>query len=90
MYPAVKEVQALEDYRLRLVFENGETGILDMKPFLSWGVLERLKDEELFRRVRVSFDTVQWECGIDLDPEFIYAKCLKHAIAKPPGNTLAE
>jgi len=80
MYPAVKEVQALEDYRLRIVFENGETGILDMKPFLSWGVFERLKDEELFRQVRVSFDTVQWECGIDLDPEFISAKCLKHAI----------
>ncbi len=25
--------------------------------------------------VRVSFDTIEWDCGVDLDPEFIYAKC---------------
>ena len=27
------------------------------------------------KRVRVAFDTVEWDCGVDLDPEFVYAKC---------------
>lgn len=27
------------------------------------------------KRVRVSFDTIEWDSGIDLDPEFIYEKC---------------
>lgn len=75
MYPSVKEVVPRDDYTLFVVFENGENGILDMKPILDFGVFQRIKDYETFRRVRVAFDTIEWDCGVDLDPEFIYAKC---------------
>jgi len=75
MYPSVKEVIAGEDYTLSLVFDNGENGILDMKPMLDFGVFQRIKDYEAFRRVRVAFDTIEWECGVDLDPEYVYARC---------------
>jgi hypothetical protein len=76
MYPSVKEVRPQEDYTLSIVFENGEKGTLDMKPILNFGVFQRLNKYEIFRQVRVSFDTVEWECGVDLDPEFIYKKCI--------------
>jgi hypothetical protein len=75
MYPSVKEVVARDDFTLSVVFENGESGILDMKPILDFGVFQRIKNYEDFRRVRVSFDTIEWDCGVDLDPEFVYAKC---------------
>jgi len=75
MYPSVKEVVPRHDYTLSVVFETGEKGILDMKPILDFGVFQRIKDYEAFRRVRVSFDTIEWDCGVDLDPEFVYAKC---------------
>ena len=75
MYPSVKEVVPRDDYTLFVVFENGERGILDLKPMLDFGVFQRIKDYETFRRVRVSFDTIEWDCGVDLDPEFVYAKC---------------
>ena len=39
MYPSVSEVTPAEEYRLFVSFENGERGILDMKPFLDFGVL---------------------------------------------------
>ena len=26
-------------------------------------------------RVRVAFDTIEWDAGVDLDPEFVYTKC---------------
>ena len=78
MYPAVKEVVPRDDYTLFVVFGNGENGILDMKPILDFGVFRRIKDYENFRRVRISFDTIEWDCGVDLDPEFIYAKCREH------------
>ena len=45
-----------------------------MKPYLDFGAFKRLKDYDSFRRVRVAFDTIEWDCGLDLDPEFIYAK----------------
>ena len=79
MYPSVKEVVPRDDYTLSVSFENGERGILDMKPMLEIGVFRRIKDYEAFRRVRVSFDTIEWTCGVDLDPEFVYAKCMRIA-----------
>lgn len=75
MYPAVREVTPQADYTLTVKFDNGEEGILDMKPILDFGVFTRIKDNEAFRRVRVAFDTIEWECGVDLDPEYIYARC---------------
>jgi hypothetical protein len=75
MYRSVANVVPNDDFILALVFDNGEQGILDMKPYLSFGVFQRLRDLEQFNRVRVAFDTVQWDCGLDLDPEFVYAKC---------------
>ena len=75
MYPSVKEVIPRDDYTLFVVFDNGENGILDMKPILDFGIFQRIKNYETFRQVRVSFDTIEWDCGVDLDPEFIYAKC---------------
>ena len=81
MYPSVKEVIPRDDYTLFVVFDNGENGILDMKPILDFGIFQRIKNYETFRQVRVSFDTIEWDCGVDLDPEFIYAKCKAHVPA---------
>lgn len=38
MYPAIKEVFANNDFTLFRAFENGKSGILDMKPMLVLGV----------------------------------------------------
>ncbi len=75
MYPSVKEVTPKEDYTVTVKFDNGEEGILDMKPILDFGVFKRIKDNEAFSRVRVVFDTIEWDCGVDLDPEYVYARC---------------
>lgn len=75
MYPSVSRVQPHEDFTLSIVFDNGDEGVLDMKPFLDFGVFQELKDFERFKTVRIVFDSLDWDGGIDLDPEFIYEKC---------------
>jgi hypothetical protein len=80
MYPSVKEVIPRDDYTLSVVFENGEKGVLDMKPILEFGIFQRIKDMDDFKRVRVAFDTIEWDSGVDLDPEYIYAKCGERTI----------
>ncbi|NLI34566.1 MAG: DUF2442 domain-containing protein [Deltaproteobacteria bacterium] len=79
MYPSVKEVTPHDDFTLSLRFENGEEGILDIKPLLHFGVFQRIRDLGNFMRVRVSFDTIQWDCGVDLDPEYVYGKSKKES-----------
>jgi hypothetical protein len=75
VYPSVVKVVSNENFTLAVVFDNAEEGILDMKPYLGFGVFQRIREYEDFKRVRVAFDTIEWDRGVDLDPEFVYGKC---------------
>ncbi|MBJ7304890.1 MAG: DUF2442 domain-containing protein [Gemmataceae bacterium] len=77
MYPSVTGVVPRDDFMLDITFSNGEYGVLDMKPYLGFGVFKRLRDCKNFGKVSVAFDTIEWEAGADLDPEFVYDKCKK-------------
>ena len=72
MYLSVIKVNALGDYQLELTFENHEVKVFDMKPYLERGVFKALKNTNFFNKVRVSYDTITWPGGIDLDPEVLY------------------
>ena len=74
MYLAVKSVKAAEEHRLLLEFENGEWRVFDVRPLLSVGRFRELISPETFAKVKVAFDTIQWENGLDLDPEYLYAR----------------
>ena len=74
MYLAVSKVKALNDYQLELTFENKEIKIFDVKPYLDTGLFKKLKNESFFKLVKISFDTIAWPNGIDLDPEVLYEK----------------
>jgi hypothetical protein len=76
MHPAITDVSATENFSLVVRFEDGETGELDMTPYLGFGVFQALKDEKVFRQVHVAFDTIEWPGGIDLDPEFVRTHCV--------------
>ena len=72
MYLAVKDVKTIDDYKLILTFEDDSVRIFDMKPLLGKVVFKELKDEKLFKTVKVSFDSIEWANGIDVDPETLY------------------
>jgi hypothetical protein len=74
MYIGVKNVRPLSDYKLAITFENGAEKLFDAKPYLEKGIFRELKDERLFNTVHVSFDTVEWDNGADLDPELLFAE----------------
>ena len=82
MYPSVKSVQPLPEYCLELVFDNGDTKIFDMKPYLDIGMFRELMNENVFKTVRVSFDTIEWQNGIDFDPEVLYSNSNSKMTAK--------
>lgn len=65
MYRSIKKVTPGDDYILSVLFDNGEEGLLDMKPILDFGIFKRIKNYDAFKRVHV--DTIEWECGVDLD-----------------------
>lgn len=55
-----------------LVYENGEKREFDITPLLGKGLFASLKDPRIFSQARLSFDTVSWPNGLDIDPERLY------------------
>ena len=72
MFLHVTAVEYIGDYRLRLKFNDGAGGIVDLEPELYGEVFEPLRDKELFRQVYLTGRTIEWPNGADLAPEFLY------------------
>lgn len=66
MNPYVMHAFPLDDYRLDLVFENGERRIFDVKPYFQRGIFARLPNKATFQAVRVVAGSVEWPGGFDL------------------------
>ena len=77
MYRGVTQVQATDDYELILHFDNQEIKIFNAKPVLSYGRFSELKDLHSFKKVHISFDTVEWDNGMDIDPEYLYKNSIE-------------
>lgn len=80
----VTEAKALQDFRLRIRFSDGTEGEVDLKDFIatdSRPIVAALRDPGAFSAVRVDMDTVVWDNGFDLAPEFLYAQAQTHAAA---------
>ena len=71
MFLHVTEVEPLENYKLRLSFNTGLVGEVDLANELIGQVFEPLRDVAKFRSVRLMGHTVAWEDGADFAPEFL-------------------
>ncbi len=72
--PDVVAVKPQNDLKLCIEFENGESGILDVRPHIKGPVFSPLLDEEFFAKVRVDEETgtIAWPNGADLAPDALY------------------
>jgi hypothetical protein len=70
----VKEAKYLHDYVIWLRFNDGAEGEIDLENELDGEVFGPLKDRQLFQKFYVDqeLQTVAWENGADLAPEFLY------------------
>ncbi len=65
-----------DDFKIWFEFNDGTVGTADLYNDL-WGKLfEPLKDINVFKKFRVSeiLNTIEWENGADLSPEYLYEK----------------
>lgn len=74
MFLHVREARYVRDFVLWLRFNNGAEGEIDLEAELEGGVFGPLKDIREFQNFRVDpeLETVVWDNGADLAPEFLY------------------
>ncbi len=75
MLQDIVAVEPLENYQLRIHFEDGVEGIVPLSQLINFtGVFAPLTDPDYFATVKVNPDwgTIYWENGADLDPDVLY------------------
>jgi len=72
MNPRVASVDSLSEYRLKIIFTNGEEGVYDCRPLLDFGIFTELREESYFRQVRAELGTVVWPHEQDICPDTLY------------------
>ena len=73
----IKQAEALPAYRVRVVFDTGESAVFDCSSYLDHPYWKRLADPAFFRLVRVSAGTLAWPDDIDIAPEDVWEKAVR-------------
>jgi len=74
MNPHVTLATPQTDHRLLLEFDNGETRLFDLTPWLDKGVFRALRDSPEFAQARVVDGSVEWPGEIDLSYDTLYLR----------------
>jgi hypothetical protein len=65
--------EALPNYRLKLRYDDGVEGVVDLLREVGKGVFKAWEDAEVFKKVRIGdFGQPEWPGEIDLCPDALY------------------
>ena len=73
MFLEVSKAEYIDNYRIKLTFNNGEAKIVDLQNEMNGSVYEPLRQLDYFKRFSVKYNTVEWENGADYAPEYLYS-----------------
>jgi hypothetical protein len=72
----VQEARYLDDYRVWLKFNTGESGEVDLQDMIfKYKVAASLHDIDQFKQFKLdAWPTLAWDCGFDVSPETLYER----------------
>ncbi len=65
----------ISEYKIKLWFNNGETKVVDLKSSIfndRRKIFEQLRNIDYFKKFDIVLNTIGWENGLDLAPEYLY------------------
>ena len=73
-YPNIIKIKVLEDYILKVFFDNEEIKIYDFKPNFKYEIFSQLKDYSIFKNVVVDVGGygISWNDDCDLSEYELY------------------
>ena len=72
MFLEVVKAEYLNEYKIKLWFNNDVVKIVDLSSSLNGEAFIPLKDAEYFNSFSIRFNTIEWENGADFAPEYLY------------------
>lgn len=73
---SIKKVDSLNNYELKLTFEDGTIKSFDMEPYIENDslIFRPLKQKDIFKMYSIKWNTVSWITWADISPDFLYEK----------------
>jgi len=71
----VIKAEYVSDYKINLWFNIGECILVDLKDTIfndHRKIFQSLRDIEYFKNFSIIMNTITWENGLDLAPEYLY------------------
>lgn len=70
----IKKAEYVEEYKIKLLFNNGIIKVVDFQPFLSTTrkLLVPLSDLDFFKSFYLDEITICWPNGLDFSPDLLY------------------
>jgi hypothetical protein len=72
MFLHVTKATYCGDYKVRLAFNDGAEGEVDLSSELYGEIFEPLKNKDFFRSFELQGHTLTWNNGADFAPEFLH------------------
>jgi hypothetical protein len=63
------------NYKVLVKFNDGKSGIIDFKDIIERdhrNIIRELLNPDLFKTVKIQYDTLSWDNGVDFAPEYLY------------------
>ena len=76
----VIELERLGGFKLKLVFNDGLSGVLDLSHLLTGAIFSPLKESEYFASAQVRYGTVVWANNVDMAPEYLHDQMIKQGV----------
>ena len=92
MYFDITGFELLDGYKINLTFEDGKSGIADLKNYVEkGGVFSKFADKNYFAQVILDKElrTLFWPDGVDIAPETLYSLATGEPLpswVKPESN----
>jgi len=73
-YPKLINVEPLDNYKIKICYENGEKKLFDVLPYISGKWYEELFNNDYFKSVHLVSNGkgIEWENGQDIAPHELY------------------
>jgi hypothetical protein len=68
------DVKAIGDYKIKVVFDDNVSGIVDLSYLTQKGIFRELSDPSLFANVYTTGESIAWSEELEIDALNIYAK----------------
>lgn len=72
--PEVVDVDYLGNYSLRLYFDDGKEGEVDLSEWVKRDINKTLIDKNEFVQFGLEHGTLVWSNNLDISPEYLYSQ----------------